>query len=335
MSSKFPRIEGQRAINVFRVASAGVNAQVVVIGADTYELATRDDLAVTAGHIPVDLTGGATRKAKAKLTFTGQPSDTETITINGKVYTFQTTLTQVDGHVLISAVNAEGTIDNLVAAINGGAGRGIAYGTPTVTNTICTAAKSSTDKCILSAIIAGTPGNAYTLAEAATNVAKDATTFGTEQLGVDPTADDVSDAMVATINAETTEDIVAREIGDNEFMIMGRKSRPMVLTCTETLTGSNNAWAASAMYGGSLTKNRRMAVASRVPTAVEVALGNMHFELDFTPATVLARVRVTTTPGVDVAWDGAVTISGGHVVLDNAGSTDWSASHTLEVIFIE
>jgi hypothetical protein len=329
-----PRLEGLKAINVFRVASAGAGGQTVTIGADVFELCTKDSLAITAGRILVDLTGGATRKAKAKLTFTGQPSDTETITINGKVYTFQTTLTNVDGHVLISAVNAEGTIDNLVAAINGGAGRGTAYATATVTNTICTAAKSGTDKCILTAIIGGTVGNAYTLAEAATNVAKDSTTFGTEQLGVDPTADDVSDALVSAINNLGTQPINAREISDNEFMIVSDSSAPLTLACTETLTGTNNAWAAAAMYGGSLTKHHPMSIDLRVPTAVEIAVGNMHFELNFTPVKVLVFVMVTATPGVAVAWDGAVTIDGHHVVIDNAGSTDWTASHTLQVIFI-
>jgi hypothetical protein len=77
-----------------------------------------------------------------------------------------------------------------------------------------------------------------------------------------------------------------------------------------------------------------MSIDLRVPTAVEIAVGNMHFELNFTPVKVLVFVMVTATPGVAVAWDGAVTIDGHHVVIDNAGSTDWTASHTLQVIFI-
>src|SRR5258707_15434138 len=35
------------------------------------------------------------------LTFIGQPADTQTVTIDGKVYTFQTVLTNVNGNVLI------------------------------------------------------------------------------------------------------------------------------------------------------------------------------------------------------------------------------------------
>lgn len=60
------------------------------------------------------------------LTLTGQPLDTETVTIGTKVYTFQTALTDVDGNVLIGA-DAEESLDNLVAAVNLAAGAGTTY----------------------------------------------------------------------------------------------------------------------------------------------------------------------------------------------------------------
>lgn len=56
--------------------------------------------------------------ASQTLQFTGgNAADTETVTIAGKVYTFQATLTDSDGNVHVGA-DAEGSIDNLVAAIN-------------------------------------------------------------------------------------------------------------------------------------------------------------------------------------------------------------------------
>ncbi len=59
------------------------------------------------------------------LSFTGNALDTETVTVGTKTYTFQTTLTDVDGNILIGATTAE-TIDNLVKALypepNGGKG---------------------------------------------------------------------------------------------------------------------------------------------------------------------------------------------------------------------
>lgn len=64
--------------------------------------------------------------ATGTLTFTDQPLNTETVTIGGKVYTFQTTLTDVDGNVKIGADLAT-SISNLAAAIELGAGSGTAY----------------------------------------------------------------------------------------------------------------------------------------------------------------------------------------------------------------
>jgi hypothetical protein len=60
------------------------------------------------------------------LTLTGQPLDTETVTIDTKIYTFQTALTDVDGNVLIGAT-ASDSLDNLIAAMNLAAGAGSTY----------------------------------------------------------------------------------------------------------------------------------------------------------------------------------------------------------------
>jgi len=56
--------------------------------------------------------------ARAIATFTSATIlNAETVTVNGKVYTFQTTLTDVDGNVNIGA-DAAGSASNLLAAIN-------------------------------------------------------------------------------------------------------------------------------------------------------------------------------------------------------------------------
>jgi len=72
--------------------------------------------------------------AAGTLTLTGQPANTETVTIDTKVYTFQTVLTDVDGNVLIGAA-ATNTIDNLIAAINLAAGGGATYAASTTAGT--------------------------------------------------------------------------------------------------------------------------------------------------------------------------------------------------------
>ena len=330
-----PFFQGARAINVLRLASAGAGGQTVTIGDDVYELTTRNDLAVTAGRIPVDVHGGSTVKSQGKLTFSGAgPSDEDTVTIGGKVYTFLEELDDADGSVLIGEDNEE-TIDNLVAAINGGAGRGTGYGLATVTHTTVTAAKNSTDKVIITAIAGGTAGDAITLAEDADNVAKDAATLGTTTAGVDPTATEVGTALTAAINNRATERVEATKISANEVLVFAKTAQVLELACAETLTGTNNAWASATMYGGSVSRSRRIYKATRVPTAVEVALGNMHFKLPFTPTFAEVKVHISATPGILKDWDGAVTIAGDRVTVGNGGSTDWAQTDTLEVLFLE
>ena len=77
------------------------------------------------------------KKATGVLTFTGVPSNTETCTINATVYTFQTTLTDTAGNVLIGESATE-CARNLTASINLGTGAGVYYAASTVLNTSST-----------------------------------------------------------------------------------------------------------------------------------------------------------------------------------------------------
>lgn len=76
-------------------------------------------------------------RAKSTFTWTNQPANSSTITFDGKTYTFQTTLTNVDGNVQIGA-NLAASIANLVAAITLGAGAGTAYAAATTAHPTCT-----------------------------------------------------------------------------------------------------------------------------------------------------------------------------------------------------
>jgi hypothetical protein len=93
------------------------------------------------------------------LTFTGIPNDTETVTIDGKDYTFQTVLTDVDGNVLIGA-SASDSLDNLIAAINLGAGAGSEYATLTTIHPSVTALAGAGDTMVVTAKTPGIAGNA-------------------------------------------------------------------------------------------------------------------------------------------------------------------------------
>ncbi len=96
--------------------------------------------------------------ARGTLTFTGQPLDAETVTIDGIVYTYNTALGAANS-VLIGA-NVEASIKNLIDAITGAADKlGDTIGLGTVAHTTATASEGIGDRMIAVAIDKGTPGN--------------------------------------------------------------------------------------------------------------------------------------------------------------------------------
>lgn len=97
-------------------------------------------------------TGIAPRdQAAGVLTLTANAGNTETVTLDTKVYTFQTSLTDVDGNVLIGAT-ASDSLDNLIAAIGLGAGAGTKYAASTTVHTTVTAAAGAGDTMDVTAI---------------------------------------------------------------------------------------------------------------------------------------------------------------------------------------
>ncbi len=98
------------------------------------------------------------------LTLSGNAVDTETVTIDAKVYTFQDTLTDVDGNVHIGAT-ASDSIDNLIDAINLGAGAGVDYATSMTLHPTISAAAGAGDTLDASAKIKGSDANTIVTTE--------------------------------------------------------------------------------------------------------------------------------------------------------------------------
>ncbi len=140
--------------------------------------------------------------------------------------------------------------------------------------------------------------------------------------------------LAAAIVASATEDVTAVKISNNEVLVVSTLVGAVTTACSTTLTGVNSAWAAAAMYGGSVAGTRKSVVRARVPNAVEVALGNMHFRLPFTPAAALVQVRVTAD-GDAKAWAGKVVLSAGSVKLVNDGGADFAVTDTVTVMATE
>lgn len=139
--------------------------------------------------------------------------------------------------------------------------------------------------------------------------------------------------IVAAINTDSAQDITAVAITGG-VLVYSNRSGSRRLACTETLAGTNNAWAAAAMYGGTETPLtgafRNFDVRPFSPTATDVAVGSTSVVFGFEPVAVEAFVR--TSAGAFKAWDGALSKSGRVVTLGNGGSTDWTATDVITVV---
>lgn len=115
--------------------------------------------------------------ASGALTTTGNFADGETVTIGGKVYTFQAALTDVDGHVKVGATAAL-SLTNLRNAINrNNVGTpGTDFATSTTANTKVTATATSTVLTV-TAIVYGTPGNSIATIATVSNASWGAATL--------------------------------------------------------------------------------------------------------------------------------------------------------------
>ena len=123
-----------------------------------------------------DITVPACVSATGTLTLSANVSNGDTVTTGTKVYTFETVLTNVDGNVLIGAT-ASDSLDNLIAAINLGAGSGTLYAAATTANSFVTAAAGAGDTMDVTALLGGTQGNATATTETSATAAWGAATL--------------------------------------------------------------------------------------------------------------------------------------------------------------
>jgi hypothetical protein len=114
--------------------------------------------------------------ATGTLTNTANFANTDTVTTGTKTYTFQTALTNVDGNVLIGAT-ASDSLDNLIAAINLGAGSGTVYAAATTANGFVSAVAGAGDTMDVTALVSGTAGNTIATTETSANASWGAATL--------------------------------------------------------------------------------------------------------------------------------------------------------------
>lgn len=112
--------------------------------------------------------GGTLAFASSVLTSTGVFTDTQTVVCGGKTYTTQTTLTNVDGNVLIGA-NAAATLQNLYDAINLTGTAGTQYATAMTLNANVKAVAVTATTLTIKAKSPGALGNLLATTETQTN----------------------------------------------------------------------------------------------------------------------------------------------------------------------
>lgn len=114
--------------------------------------------------------------ASGTLTASGNPANTETVVIGGKTYTFQTTLTDADGNVLIGA-DAEASLQNLYDAINLSGTAGTQYAASMTENEHVEAYSTDATTVVVRAKIPGSIGNHVPTSETSTVLAWGGTTL--------------------------------------------------------------------------------------------------------------------------------------------------------------
>lgn len=149
-----------------------------------------------------------------------------------------------------------------------------------------------------------------------------------------PTA--ATPALVWAINNLGQERVIAYQIDVNTIVIASADKRGgtpqaslSAIATTETLTGVGNAWDAATLVGGRVPE--MLTYASVVPSAAQVTAGSIVLIYPYTPVVEEITVRVTATAAVK-AWDGAATVSGNKLTIDNAGAVDWAATDTIRVV---
>jgi len=113
------------------------------------------------------------------------PSDTDTVTIDTKVYTFKTALTPTEGEVLIG-ISAATALDNLASAINHTGTADTDYKCAAVHPTVTATTNTDTTQ-LVAAKTKGVAGDLIALEEESTHLIVDAATLGTETPGIDGT----------------------------------------------------------------------------------------------------------------------------------------------------
>lgn len=185
--------------------------------------------------------------ATSPLTGSGNPSDGDTVTIGSDTYTFKTALSvgpAVAFEVLIGAALID-TLTNLAAAVNADTGAGTLYGTGTTANADVDAGIATISTLPLTATVAGAAGNSIVSTESSTVLSFADTTFDG---GVDATVAATRGNLAIALEANENIDITTL---DTDKIVATAKTVGVWAAGIATVkSGTFGSWNHATLYGG-------------------------------------------------------------------------------------
>lgn len=164
--------------------------KVVVLGTKTYKFVEALTEAKAAGILTSDNTN---------------PAAGDTVTIGSKIYTFVTAFSSHVANEIMIGSDADTTLANLVAAINGASGKGEKYSVPTEAQTLVTASAVSEHAITITYNTVGVAGNAFVKAESSAHLDWDGTggflTGGLDSIANEVLIGDDADESLANLKA--------------------------------------------------------------------------------------------------------------------------------------
>ncbi len=147
--------------------AGGVNRNDVYPGITTYPdlLDAINDTLVAAGWTSTSLA------AFNRIQYTGQPSNNNTIIMNGVTYTFRNAINNATPNEVHIGADADVTWQNFVNCVNAGPGGGTAYSSATAANATFSATYESAGNVKLTALVAGPDANGLVFQDGTVNAA--------------------------------------------------------------------------------------------------------------------------------------------------------------------
>lgn len=317
------------AVNSLRVGSTVIEAGTVTIDGRVYEIDTTHDATITAGRVRIDChTGTAAAQAVGTLTLTDVPHADNTTIVGSKTYTWKASPTTTANEVKIGA-SAEASIDNLVAAINGGTGSGTLYGSATVASTEVVAVKATAATMTVTAIVPGTAGNSLSSAGTMTHGSWGGANLAS---GADCTGAQFATALAATLNADEGSSVWALVGTGAEVVVWARSPKSAAAACSLSFVDGSNLWVSATLYGGDTERTGMLNVAAqrRTVLATEATAAKLYFVFGFTPTAVVVQAEASGVLLLLTGWGAA--ISGRKVTVTGSGGVALATGQIVTVL---